>query len=358
MNLTLHLTEKCNMDCVYCIREKKPRDMSEDVLRAACDLIFSQGKAAGFSFFGGEPLLKKDLIYLALDLCRAKEQETGKKFRCRMTTNGLLLDDEFLQRAAAVNMGIGLSFDGLIQHESRRLAGGADSFEAVVNAAKRLLAVLPNSYAMMTIPPQAAGRVYESVRFVLDLGFRRITLTPAYGRRVTWTDESMDALFAQLELVADDMVARFREHKYVFFSPICGKINDLRSGTNPANRCHLGFRQMPVAPDGKLYACTQFIGDADYELGDVFHGLDREKQLHVLEMGQKRQEPPECLLCDLRERCTHTCGCTNRMETGHEAEVSATTCTYERRLIELADRTGERMYEADSGYFDICFPSR
>ena len=46
MNLTLHLTENCNMDCTYCIREKCPKDMTEDVLLAACDLAFSKGKRA------------------------------------------------------------------------------------------------------------------------------------------------------------------------------------------------------------------------------------------------------------------------------------------------------------------------
>ena len=59
MNLTLHLTDNCNMDCSYCIREKCPRDMTEDVLLAACDLAFSRGQRAGLCFFGGEPLLKK-----------------------------------------------------------------------------------------------------------------------------------------------------------------------------------------------------------------------------------------------------------------------------------------------------------
>ena len=61
MNLTLHLTDNCNMDCTYCLREKCPKDMTEEVLIKACDLSFSKGKIAGLCFFGGEPLLKKDL---------------------------------------------------------------------------------------------------------------------------------------------------------------------------------------------------------------------------------------------------------------------------------------------------------
>ena len=94
MNLTLHLTENCNMDCTYCIREKCPKDMTEDVLFAACNLAFSKGQRAGLCFFGGEPLLKKDLIFKALDYCGEKSRKTGIIFDCKMTTNGSLLDEE------------------------------------------------------------------------------------------------------------------------------------------------------------------------------------------------------------------------------------------------------------------------
>ena len=36
--------------------------MSEAVLNAACDYIFQSGTTAGICFFGGEPLLEKDLL--------------------------------------------------------------------------------------------------------------------------------------------------------------------------------------------------------------------------------------------------------------------------------------------------------
>ena len=51
MNLTLHLTDACNMDCAYCTQEKSPAVMSGEVLDAAVRLAFSEGMHAGFSFF-------------------------------------------------------------------------------------------------------------------------------------------------------------------------------------------------------------------------------------------------------------------------------------------------------------------
>ena len=95
MNFTVHLTENCNMACSYCLREKTPRDMSPETLYKTIDLAYSKGNKAGFCFFGGEPLLKKDLIYEALDYCEKKTSETGMPFACKMTTNGTLIDEEF-----------------------------------------------------------------------------------------------------------------------------------------------------------------------------------------------------------------------------------------------------------------------
>ena len=52
--------------------------------------------SCGIVYFGGEPLLARDLIY---DLTRYGQQKTernGQSFHYKITTNGLLLDDEFI----------------------------------------------------------------------------------------------------------------------------------------------------------------------------------------------------------------------------------------------------------------------
>ena len=100
------------MNCSYCTREKASRDMSEETLIKACELAFSSGNSAGLSFFGGEPMLKKELIIKAIEYCKEKEKHTGKRFRCKMTTNGTLLDDNFLNYAKLSGLEIAISYDG------------------------------------------------------------------------------------------------------------------------------------------------------------------------------------------------------------------------------------------------------
>ena len=348
MNLTLHLTDTCNMDCSDCIREKCPKDMTEDVLIAACDLAFSRGQRAGLCFFGGEPLLKKDLIYKALDYCEEKSRKTGIRFDCKMTTNGSLLDEEFLKCAVKAKMGIGLSFDGKAQDICRIFAGGKPTSSVVEEKAKLLLSYMPEASALATIAPQAVPYYAESVKYLHELGFKHISFVIAYGRKVNWTDEDLDALRVQLEKACEYIKELFIKDDKVFIGPIYSKIRECIRDKNPAERCHLGVRQMPVTPKGDLYPCTSFIGDENYLLGNVFEGLNDAK---VIEIAKRSSTPETCTGCDLVKRCTNSCGCANRMNTGDENKVSPLQCTYERMLIEISDKLGEELYQIDPQRF-------
>jgi uncharacterized protein len=348
MNLTLHLTEGCNMDCAYCTRVKKPVRMSEQVLDAACDLAFAHGKSAGFCFFGGEPLLELPLIERATARCAELSEKTGIPVAYKMTTNGTLLTEDILQMIRRAKIGVGLSFEGLAQDTCRRFCDGTGSFACVSEKAKLLLQYQPGAYAMMTVAPQAVPQYAESVRYLYGLGFRRITATIAYGCKVHWTDDDLVLLEAQLREIAAFYSEAFLRGEPFFFSPFDSKIGDCIRGFNPGERCHLGFRQMPVAPDGKIYACTQFIGDPEFCLGDVFSGLDTERQK---QLAMRSGVPETCRECALRKRCTNSCGCLNRLETGNENTVSPLQCTYEQMLIALADETAERLFAENEEAF-------
>lgn len=348
MNFTLHLTENCNMDCSYCIRNKTPKDMPLEVLYKACDLAFSKGTRAGIVFFGGEPLLKKDLIYKAIDYCEAKSSETGIMFSCKMTTNGTLLDEEFLKRASKAGMKIGLSFDGMGQDISRRFPDGSSTFGLLEEKAKLLLKYIPESMALLTLDPKACGLLSDSVKYLISLGFKDVSTVMAYGYRVNWTDEDIDVFRRELNKTADFLRDEFIAGRKYFVSPLMSKIRECVRGRNPAEHCHLGVKQSSITPDGNIYPCTSFLNDGEYYMGNVFEGLDKER---LASIAAKSNTPETCRDCDLKTRCTNSCGCANRMNTGSENKVSPLQCAYERTVIEVADRLGDEMFTHDNKAF-------
>ena len=109
MHLTLHLTDRCNLACRYCYQRHGGADMSFETAAAAIDRL-ATGNNPGIVFFGGEPLLRKDLMLALVDRCEAREPN---RFHYKVTTNGTLLDESFLAEAGRRRLAVALSCDGV-----------------------------------------------------------------------------------------------------------------------------------------------------------------------------------------------------------------------------------------------------
>ena len=113
MNLTLILTRDCNMACRYCFESHCRAVMPREVIDAAAVLAVKDARArCGFSLFGGEPLMQRDLAEYAVKRLTKLCRRAGIQAGFNMTTNGLLLDEAFLRFADRYNIRIALSWDG------------------------------------------------------------------------------------------------------------------------------------------------------------------------------------------------------------------------------------------------------
>ena len=94
--ITLELTERCNMRCKYCIyhdgqggyREFGSNEMTFEIAKLAIDDLIKHSadeKSIFVSFYGGEPLLRFDLIKKCVDYC---EKIESKNISYAITTNG------------------------------------------------------------------------------------------------------------------------------------------------------------------------------------------------------------------------------------------------------------------------------
>jgi len=96
--------------------------MDIDTVRKAIDLASQKSaQTTGIVFFGGEPLLCKDLIYNTVEYCKWKEKRNEGNYQFKMTTNGTLLDMDFLDFSKRENVLISLSHDGVqAAHDKHR----------------------------------------------------------------------------------------------------------------------------------------------------------------------------------------------------------------------------------------------
>lgn len=110
---TIFPTTDCNARCFYCFEHGRPHiNMSEEtahmVARYICDHCGDE--EVRISWFGGEPLLNTEVI----DIICSDLKKAGVNFRCGMTSNGYLVDDNFISKASSDwNLrGIQITMDG------------------------------------------------------------------------------------------------------------------------------------------------------------------------------------------------------------------------------------------------------
>jgi sulfatase maturation enzyme AslB (radical SAM superfamily) len=138
LNITIALTQRCNLDCVYCLqRDCRSNDVMEiSLLREIANYVNFCIETFGYkliyiSFFGGEPLLcQKEILYFK-DLITNKLNSHVPIF-FEIETNGVLLDKDFLLQFD--NITIDISLSSKEDHDlKRKFKNGKGSFNLIIN---------------------------------------------------------------------------------------------------------------------------------------------------------------------------------------------------------------------------------
>ena len=91
--LRVSVTDRCDLRCVYCMKEKmnflpKSDVLSLEEIERLCDNFIDLG-VEKIRLTGGEPLVRKDIIHLIKNLNKKKSHTNLKEIT--LTTNGTLL---------------------------------------------------------------------------------------------------------------------------------------------------------------------------------------------------------------------------------------------------------------------------
>lgn len=355
MHLTLHLTRSCNMRCDYCYAPPRPDPgMSDQVAQRA--LAFGarlNPKSCGIVFFGGEPLLHLDLIKRTMAQARRLEQQGGPHFFFKLTTNGLLVDAEFIDFAVANDLLVAMSFDGVAAaHDShRRLADGSRTFATLLPRLRLLLGAKPYSTVICIVNPDTARYLAESIEFLLNEGCRYLIVS--LNHDAEWSNKDFVELAKQYERLGKLYVEWTRAGRKFYLSPFEVKLSSHIEGNNyHKDRCELAARQISVDPDGALYPCVQFTragASSDWCIGNVDDGIDEAARTRIHTASEV--DKTFCARCAIAKRCNNTCGCLNWQTTGSINQISPVLCKNEQLLVAAADKVGKILYRERNPHF-------
>lgn len=106
MELILLPTEKCNFRCTYCYEDfsigRMPRWVIDGIKRLISSRVPNIDSLC-LSWFGGEPLLAKDICIEIIEHANTLCADSGVEFSGGFTTNGYLLDRHLFQKLVQLN---------------------------------------------------------------------------------------------------------------------------------------------------------------------------------------------------------------------------------------------------------------
>lgn len=207
--LLIMVTRACQLDCVYCQFDRTKPPMKRETLRKAIDLLMTaRHPEVKIQFFGGEPLLRLDLVEEGMDYAEAAAKRAGKRVGFIITTNTFALTDELRARLDKRPVVWILSFDGDAdtQDDQRPLRAGGTKFASAFEQIRRIAASGAPYLVNMTVTPEHARDTERNALRLLDAGVGAISFGNRMGSE--WTDERAVAYFRGIQSFLEEAKRR------------------------------------------------------------------------------------------------------------------------------------------------------
>lgn len=299
--ITLVVTEACNLRCNYCVYKHKYgspttlQRMNWDVARGAVDFLMSHSSKVdevSIGFYGGEPLLRYDLLKQVVAYVHKGYSKRPVLFH--LTTNGVLLKDEILDFLAKSGFQVSVSLDGprAIHDRYRKFETGIGTYDVIQMNLERVREKYPEfyndnvSFLAVAAPPV---QIHELAKFAEECN-GKLTIT-SYSSGLDDDELEADQIqsdywdwltraYIQLRTTGECGSERSAYLKKMFDPSMRNLYMRMRSaGTSstafPSGTCVPGLRRLLVRPNGSLAICERVDERQErYILGSIYDGID------------------------------------------------------------------------------------
>jgi uncharacterized protein len=339
--LTLTITDACNLRCTYCyVRDKAARHMANPVATRSIDRAVASLAPGGkleLGFFGGEPLLRADLLTQYADYARGRTEQSSHGLSMQVTTNGTIDSDDAWRVMMDDHMELAISCDGAAHDRHRKTAAGQGSLDKVRATMRRLLEAGKDFSISMVVRPDTVGEMVRGLKIFEQMGVRFVQ--PTLDLWVQWSQDDIAALEQAIAKATDLWVQRRARFGVGWLDTMAGKLAGLTG--DQCARCAFGAGQIAVTPGGNLYPCERLIG-GDEEGNPARlpgHAMDGQDFLDYLPQPERALEA--CETCTIRKVCQTTCRCSNFVRTGDVARPDGLLCRLNQIVFEQVCRALE-----------------
>lgn len=368
--LTLQVTQQCNLRCDYCIysgayntRTHNKKKMNLLIAKQAIDFFISHARLSNsifFSFYGGEPLLEYTLIKKCVEYIKDKVE--GKKVGFGMTTNGTLLTDEIVDFLVANDFQLSISLDGDkdSHNKSRKFISGKGSFDLILTNVKRIYERYPEYGKSITFLPVLDEKIdwnktsiffneneifkqnpiiFSSVNPIGLIKKRRDDVS--INNELFIKFEYLKLFYSLIGRIKEDNISRIiirEREKYKRLYEKLHRHSIICEKSHPEGPCIPGGRRLFVTADGEFCPCERVNEIANCcRIGNIYEGFDIDKIKSLLNIGKITKE--ECLECWNLPNCSMCIGQLELLNGEINKELKMKECVKEK------NRVSKELYE-------------
>ncbi|HOK56615.1 MAG TPA: anaerobic sulfatase maturase [bacterium] len=309
----------CNLDCSYCFYKKTKQIYPEAKIMDLKTLEFfikkfmdySEGKNIFFCWQGGEPLIAGIEFYYNVVEFQKKYGKTGQIVGNTIQTNGILIDDKWIEFFKRYNVFVGISLDGPeeIHNFYRGYKDGKKTFKKVMENINKLERNGVQFNILSTIGEETGKYPEKIFEFFVKKGFKYLQFIPA-------TDRKKDKIskFSITPSTYSNFLCRIFDlwwnngFPYVsirFFDNIIEIIKGIEpSACTLKKRCG---EYLVVEHNGDVYPCDFFV-NTDFKLGNIFFDeLDIIYEKLKKFGAMKEIQIEKCKKCEWNFICNNGC---------------------------------------------------
>ena len=350
--VTMLLTNDCNLACSYCFESNKgkdymPKEIALDILKATYNQVDPMAGIFTLNMFGGEPLMNWDTFKAVCNYVL----DNNLKIRITATTNLTLLTDEMIDYIDELSIPVLVSVDGIKEvHDKHR----CNSFDKVIENMKKLidrdLGYLIE--ARMTVAPDTAKYMYESVKMLVDLGINNIANVPASD--LEWDAQSIQDYKDNYEKILDmyiDILNDETNKRNISLYKVDQALNlALEPIKEDTSMCNIGNpRWVIVDWKGDIWPCPDYPTTDNVDLiagkiGNFYTGVDETKVDPKPMVATYELE--RCKGCEAISICKSGCPYENYTKNGKFNEPTIGYCTLQKAFVEIIKAYQDKLLEA------------
>lgn len=325
-NLTIFLTENCNLRCSYCYEyeTKNIQDTSLDFASFKKHLSYFINNYVikdrlNITFFGGEPLLKYDLIKQIIAYCKKIELGNNYKITFSITTNGTLLDDEKIEFFKKNDLHITCSYEGLktLHDKHRKFSTGQGSFDLIkkkLNQYSKDMPILARStFSSFNISFK------DWLTSLTSIGIYNMTFAFAFTKKTHYSEETYQNVINFFDELSNTLIAEIEVDNFINVVCITDIIKKIHSGVENPNvfACGAGISSFTILSNGDIYFCHRFSNVEDFLIGNTMDGIDDQCRKTILNSSltkNKKVDTTNCVDCWAQLFCGGGCLNTTYLE--------------------------------------------